>query len=100
MSCNIFGKIEKVFDGLGNCIEAVADNKKKDAVKNLFGIGKFLTELTIETTSCIIEHTPKAISTIQEVKKEIISEIEEEINNYQKEQKEKDLEDKIKKLKG
>ena len=99
MSCQIFNKIEKVFGSVGNCIEAVAENRKKDAIKNLFGVGKSLTELTIETASCVIENTPKAISTIQEVKKEIISSIEEEVNNHQKAQKEKALEDKIKQLK-
>lgn len=99
MACNIFGKIENVFSNLGNCIEAVAENRKKDALKGVFGIGKSLTQLTIETTSCAIKHTPKAISTIREVKKEIVSEIEEEIHNYQKEQKKKLLEDKINSLK-
>ena len=100
MACNIFGKIENVFGNLGNCVEALVENRKKDALKSVFGIGKSLTELTIETTSCAIEHTPKAISTIREVKKEIVSGIEEEIHNYQKEQKEKLLDDKINSLKG
>jgi len=99
MSCDIFGKMEKVFGGLGDCIEALAENRKTDALKSVFGVGKSLTELTIETTSCVIENTPKAISTIQEVKKEVISTIEDEVNNYQKEKKEQLLEEKIKQLK-
>jgi len=98
MGCGIFNKIEKVFINLDGCLEALVENRKKDAVKKLFGVGKSLTELTIETTSCVIKHTPQAISTIREVKKDIISTIETEIKEAQKEEKQRLLEDKIKKL--
>ena len=99
MSCNIFGKIGNVFENLGDCVEAIVDNRKKDALKSVFGIGKSVVGLTIETTSCVIENTPKVVSTIRDIKQDIVSEIEDGINDYQKQKKEQLLEDKIKMLK-
>jgi phosphopantothenate synthetase len=100
MGCGIFNSLEKVLLNMGNCVEALVENRKKDAFKNLVGVGRSITELTLKTTSCAIEHTPQAVSAVKKIKKEITDSIEEEVRNYKKEQKEKELNEFIKQLKN
>jgi len=100
MGCGIFNSLEKVLLNMGNCVEALSENGKKDVFKNLVGICKSLTEFTLKTTSCAIEHTPQVVSAVKKIKKEITGSIEEEVRNYKKEQKEKELNEFIKQLKN
>ena len=93
--------IENVFGTIGNCLDNVLDEKKtkRQVVGGLFNISKSLIKLGVDGTKCIIKHTPKAIVTVTNAKRELTESITEEYSKYQKEMKEDALNEKIKKLK-
>ena len=97
----IIDSLEDTFSDLGDCFESVFDSKnsKRGVFGSLFSFTKSLTKLTFNTTSCAIKQTPKVIVAVADVKRELINGIEKEINEFQKEQKENALNDKIKQLK-
>jgi 16S rRNA C1402 (ribose-2'-O) methylase RsmI len=92
--------VEDVVAGIGNCLESAFDSKKtkKNVVGSLFGLGKSLTKLAYNTTTCAVKNAPKAVVAVAAVKREVIMVIEEEINEYQKQKKEDALDEKIKQL--
>ena len=85
---------------LGNCLESLFDKRqtKMGVVKNLFRFGGSLTKLTLHTTSCVVKNVPKAVVAVAGAKREVVNAIEDEWNQYQKEQKEDALNEKIKQL--
>jgi len=101
-NCNkIINDIEDIFNDLGYCVENTfnPNQPKTNVVKGLFRFGGSLTKLAFDTTSCAIKNTPKAIVTVAALKKELLDTIEEEIDEYQKQQKIDALNHKIKQLK-
>jgi hypothetical protein len=97
----IINNVEDVFTDLGDCFESVFDERKTkgNVIKNIFRFGGSLTKLAFNTTSCVVKNAPKAVVAIADTKREIINAVEDEWNDYQKEQKMKALEDKITQLK-
>ena len=92
--------IEDVFDDLGSCFSNAVDKNKSKAsvVKSLFNFGGSLTKLAFNTTSCAIKNAPKAVVAVAAVKREVIGVIEDEIHEYQKQQKIDALDEKIKQI--
>jgi hypothetical protein len=100
--CNrIINDVENVFDNLGNCLEDTFDARKSkvSVAKSLFRFGGSLTKLAFDTTACAVKNTPKAVVAVASVKREIITAIEEEVHEYQKQQKIDALDDQIKQIK-
>ena len=97
----IMDGIENTFGNLGECFDSLLDEKqtKMSVVKNLFNFGGSLTKLAFDTTSCVVKNTPKAVVAVASAKREVVTVIEEEWNDYQKQQKEDALDEKIKQLK-
>jgi len=97
----IIDDLENTFGNLGNCLESIVDEKqtKMSFVKNLFKFGGSLTKLALNTTSCAIKNTPKVVVAVASAKREVVHAIEDEWTQYQRQQKEEVLEEKIKQLK-
>jgi len=66
---------------------------------SLFGLGKSIAKTGWDTGSCAVKHTPKAIVTAAKYKREFVDSVTEEISNIQKQMKEDELNEKIKRLK-
>jgi hypothetical protein len=96
----VIDNIENVFDSLGNCLESAIDDKKTkmNVMSSIFGLGKSLTKFAFHTTTCLVKNTPKAVVAVAAVKREIVTGIEEEYRDYQKQIKEDALDEKIKQL--
>jgi len=96
----IIDGIEDTIGNLGNCLESLFDEKqtKIGVVKNIFKFGGSLTKLTLNTTSCVVKNVPKAVVAVAGAKREVVNALEDEWNQYQKEQKEDALNEKIKQL--
>ncbi len=92
--------VENVFDSLGNCLDSAIDERKSkmSVVKNIFKFGGSLTKLAFNTTTCAVKNVPKAVVAVAAVKREVVTAIEEEYYDYQRELKEEALNEKIKKL--
>jgi len=100
--CDVLAdKFEHTLDKLGDCFETVLDEKKTkmNVVGSIFGFGVSLTKLTLKVAGCAIKNTPKAIVTVAAVKREIVTDLENEYNQYKKELKEEALHEKIQRLK-
>lgn len=93
--------IENVFQDLGSCLESTFDDRKSkmSVVGGLFKLGKSLTKLTFNTGVCVVKNTPKAVVAVAAVKREIVNTVEEEVHEYQKQQKVDALNEQIKQLK-
>jgi len=93
--------VEEVFGDLGHCIDDTINIKetKTDVVKSLFNLGGSLAKLAFRTTSSIVANTPKAVVAVASVKREIVDGFEEGVREFQKQQKEDALDEKIKQLK-
>ena len=98
----IMQNVENVFGNIGNCFGAAFDDEKSkmDVTKSVFGIGKSLLKFGWHTTSCIVKHTPKAIATVANAKRELTDTITDEYQKYQKYTKEVELNKKIKQFKS
>lgn len=99
--CDIlFDGVENVFTDLGSCLEDTFDKRKSkmNVVGGLFKLGKSLTKLTFNTGVCVVKNTPKAVVAVAAVKREIVGAIEEEVYDYQKQQKIDALDAQIKQL--
>ena len=92
---------ENLFGSIGNCFDTVFDEKKSkmQVVGSLFGIGKSIAKTGWDTGSCAVKHTPKAIVTAAKYKREFVNSVTEEISKVQKQMKEDELDDQIKRLK-
>ena len=96
--------VENVFGSLGNCIDSAFDTafdekqSKMQVVGSIFGIGKAATKLLWNGTGCAVKHTPKAIVTAAKYKREFVDSVTEEISKVQKQMKEDELDEKIKRL--
>jgi len=98
----ILDDLEMAFGSLGKSIDALDSDKvkKMEVAKGIFGFGKGLFKAMFHTTSCAIEYTPKVITKAAQIKREIANEIESEYREYKKLQKEEELQNQIKLLKG
>lgn len=96
----LINDVENIFADLGSCLENTLDTRKSKAsvVKSLFSFGGSLTKLAFDTTTCAIKNAPKAVVAVAAVKREIIDAIEEEVHDYQKQQKIDALDAQIKQL--
>jgi len=96
----LINDVENIFDDLGSCLVNTFDTRKSKAsvVKSLFSFGGSLTKLAFDTTTCAIKNAPKAVVAVAAVKREIIDAIEEEVYDYQKQQKIDALDAQIKQL--
>ena len=97
----VVDNIENVFDSLGSCLDTAMDDKKTkmNVVGSIFGLGKSLTKFALHTTVCVVKNSPKAVVAVAAVKREIVAGIEEEYNDYKKQQKEEAIEEKIRQIK-
>jgi hypothetical protein len=93
--------VEEVFDDLGSCIDDAINIKetKTGVVKSLFNLGGSLTKLAFKTTSAVVTNVPKAVVAVADIKRELVDGIEEGVREFQKQQKEDALDEKIKQLK-
>jgi len=93
-------KLEHTLDDFGECFETLFDEKKTkmNVVGSIFSFGFSLTKLTLNVAGCAVKNTPKAIVTVAAVKRELVTELEDGWNEYQKELKEEALNEKIKQL--
>ncbi len=98
----LLGDAENLFGSLGDCLGAAFDEKKSkmDVAKGAFGFGKNLLKFSFNGTKCVIKHTPKAVVTVANAKRELTDTITNEYKKFQKEQREQVIEEKIKLLKG
>ena len=96
----IMSDFENLFGSIGNCFDTVFDKKKSkmQVAGSLFGIGKSIVKTGWDTGSCAVKHTPKAIVTVAKYKREFVDSVTGEINKIQKQMKEDELEEKIKRL--
>ena len=93
----ILNDIENIFGSIGDCLDTTFDEKKSkmQVVGSIFGIGKSIAKFGWDATSCAVKHTPKAIATVANAKRELTETITDEYQKYQKEMKERELEEKI-----
>ena len=101
--CDVIkGDVENVFGSIGNCFDAALDEKKSklQVFGSFYGIGASLLKLGFDGTVCTVKHTPKALATVANVKRELTDNITDEYQKFQKEIKEDALNEKIKKLKN
>ena len=99
--CNILlGNTENMFNDLGNCFETAFDEKKTkmNVIGSIFSLGKSITKLTFNVGVCAVKNAPKAIVAVAAVKREVISAVEEGIQEHNKKQQEDALDEKIKQL--
>jgi hypothetical protein len=96
----ILNNVEDVFGELGNCIDTTFDEKKSktSVVKGLFGLGKSLVKLTFNTGKCAIKYTPKAVVAVAAIKRDIVTSIEEEMQEQRKQEQIEILDKKIQQL--
>jgi hypothetical protein len=96
----ILEDVENVFGSLGDCLDAVIDERKSkmDVAKGVWGIGKNLLKFGFNGTRCAVKYTPKAIVTVANAKRELTDTIAGEYQKYQKEQREQALEERIKRI--
>ena len=97
----ILDDVENVLGSIGDCLESAFDEKKSklQVVGSLFGIGKSVAKFGWDAGSCAVKHTPKAIATVANAKRELTETITDEYQKFQKEMKEQALEEKITQLK-
>jgi len=93
-------KAENTLNSFENCFETMVDEKKTkmNVIGSIFSFGFSLTKLTFNVAGCAIKNTPKAVVAVAALKREIVADLEEEYNEYQKEQKEDALHEKIRQL--
>jgi len=96
----LLNNTENVFKDLGNCFETAFDEKKTklNVVGSIFGLLGSLTKFTFNVTGCAIKNAPRAIVAVAAAKREVVGIIEEEYMDYKKQQKEDELNEKIKQL--
>jgi hypothetical protein len=70
-----------------------------DFKSDLWEVSKFLLGCSWQATKFLAKNTPKAIVTIAQVKREIFDLAGNEVREYQKQQKEDELNERIRKLK-
>ncbi len=98
----ILDDVESLFGSIGNCFETAFDERKTkmQVMGSILSILKPTTKLLWDGTSCAVKNTPKAVTAIANVKRELTDTITEEYHEYQKELKEQALEEKIAQLKN
>ena len=97
----IMNDFENLFGSIGNCINTAFDKKKSkmQAIGSIFGLLKPTSKLLWDGTSCAVKNTPKAVVTAAKYKREFVDSVTEEIGKVQKQMKEDELDEKIKRLK-
>lgn len=99
--CDILiSKAENTIHSLENCFDNIMDSRKTkmNVVGSIFGFAFSLTKLTFAGAGCAIKNTPKAIVAVAAVKREIVADMENGWNEYQKEWQENALNEKIEQL--
>lgn len=93
-------KAENTLHSLENCFDTMIDEKKTkmNVVGSVFSFGFSLTKLTFNVATCAVKNSPKAFVAVVAVKREIVSDIEDGYKQYKKEEKEKELTDKIRQI--
>jgi len=96
----VVDRLEDTLYDLGDCFDAVLNEKrtKMSVAGSIFNFGVSLTKLTLNVAGCAIKHSPKAVVAVASLKREIVTNIESEYSQYQKELKEEALNKKIKQL--
>ena len=96
----LFNNAEDSLVKLGKCFDNAFDERKTkmNVVGSIFGFGASLTKLAFNVTGCAIKNAPKAVVAVAALKREVIGEIESGVKQYQKEQQEEALNEKIKQL--
>ena len=96
----LMNNAESVFSDLGNCFDTAFDEKKTkmNVIGSIFSLGKSLTKLTVNAGCCVVKNIPKAVVVVAAAKRELVTAIEEEIHEHQKQVKEDALNEKIKHL--
>ena len=92
--------VEQVFGDIGKCFDTAFDERKTkmQVVGSLFGASKSLLKFGWNAGSCAVKHTPKAIVTVANAKRELTDTLASEYQKFQKEQREEALEEKIKRI--
>ncbi len=93
--------VTDMFDSIEHCFDALSADKKRASgfLKGLFGFGVHCTKLTYNLVFSAIKYTPKAVTTIAKVKRDVSDEIVGAYNEIQKEKLEDNFNRKIKELK-
>ena len=96
----LLNDVEQVFGDIGKCFDTAFDERKTkmQVVGSLFGASKSLLKFGWDAGSCAVKNTPKAIVTVANAKRELVGTITEEIAKVQREAKEEELNDRIKKI--
>jgi len=97
----LLNDVENVFGSIGKCFDDALDDRKSkiQVIGSMFGILGATTKFLFHGGTCVVKHTPKAIVSVSSAKRELTDTMTKEYHKYQKEQKEKALEDKIAQLK-
>lgn len=92
---------EDTVDCLEKCFDSIADDRKTktDVAKRLFCFSANLIKLTFNSGKAVVKQTPKAITTVAKVKREISDGVVNTYNELEKERLENEFEEKIKQLK-
>ena len=91
---------EDSINKLGNCFDTLVDERKTkmNVVGSIFGFGASLTKLAFTATGCAVKNIPRAVVAVAAVKRDIVSSIEKEMRESEKQRKVDALEEKIKQL--
>ena len=96
----LFDSGKDIFEDLGNCLDSALDDKKTkmNVVGNIYSLGKSLTKFTFNAGYCAVKNAPKAVLAVASAKRGLMTAIDDEINEHNKQLKESALDEKIKQL--
>ncbi len=89
-------------NSLENCFDTLFDENQSKMKKagSFLGVLGSASKLLFHGGSCAVKKTPKALATVANAKREVTETIVNEYQQYQKELKQNELEDHIRKLKS
>jgi hypothetical protein len=95
------GGVEEVFNDLGVCVNDTINIKEKKygVIKSIFNLSGSITKLAFKSASAVVINTPKAVVAISDIKNVLVDSVEEGVREYNKQQKENCLDEKIRQLK-
>lgn len=90
-----------VLNSMGECLNSTVDETKtkRNVIGNVFSFTVSLTKFSWNLGICAIKNTPKVVTTIAAVKREVIEEVENNYYQHKKQIKIDALDEKIKTLK-
>ena len=91
---------KNIFEDLGNCLDGTFDDKKTkmNVLGNIYSLGKSLTKFTFNAGYSAVKNAPKAVVAVASAKRGLMTVIDDEINEHNKQLKESALDKKIKQL--